>query len=505
MFFRYLRRELSGRRKQTAIIAAAMALAIALVIIVNALSSGVKNAQDSALSSVYGVGTDLTVTTEPTAPGEGGDSRQRFAFGEGDGKTGSDGTQSLSQSRLTTGPGAATFDAKTVATISGTEGVDAASAALSLRNIEFSGEIPQRGQDGTQDQQPPSGTEGGTAGAARGGPGGNFDINQTTVLGVDANASAVGPLSSTELSKGRTLAAGDQGKKVAVVDADYAKSESLAVGDTLTLGGKDFSIVGIVSTTGSDAESAANVYVPLDVAQSLSDNADKVSTVYVKAANSGEISSVKAALSTALPDQKINSQDDLASTVTGSLSTASNLVSSLGTWLSLAVLVVAFVLAILLTVSGVSRRTREFGTLKAVGWRNGAIVRQVAGESLVQALIGGAVGVVIGLVGIWIINLAGPTLTASASHGGFGGMGFPGANAGGFGGSGGTGGAGGGEGRGLGATSSTAADVVLGAPFTPAIALIAAGIAIVGGLLAGLLGGWRAARLRPAEALRSVA
>jgi len=32
--------------------------------------------------------------------------------------------------------------------------------------------------------------------------------------------------------------------------------------------------------------------------------------------------------------------------------------------------------------------------------------------------------------------------------------------------------------------------------------LLAIGLALIGGVLAGSLGGWRAARLRPAEALR---
>ena len=40
---------------------------------------------------------------------------------------------------------------------------------------------------------------------------------------------------------------------------------------------------------------------------------------------------------------------------------------------------------------------------------------------------------------------------------------------------------------------------------TATIILVAVGLAILGGLLAGAIGGWRAARLRPAEALRSVA
>ena len=69
MFGTYLRRELVNRRKQTIIIAVGMALAIALVIIVNSVSAGVKHAQASVLQSVYGVGTDITVTQPRDRPG----------------------------------------------------------------------------------------------------------------------------------------------------------------------------------------------------------------------------------------------------------------------------------------------------------------------------------------------------------------------------------------------------------------------------------------------------
>jgi len=62
MFGTYLLRELTNRRKQTTIIAIGLALAIALVIIVNGVAAGVKDAQASVLASIYGVGTDITVS-----------------------------------------------------------------------------------------------------------------------------------------------------------------------------------------------------------------------------------------------------------------------------------------------------------------------------------------------------------------------------------------------------------------------------------------------------------
>ena len=70
MFGTYLVRELTNRRKQTIIIALGMALAIALVIVVNAVSAGVKDAQASVLESIYGVGTDVTVSGTIEVPSE---------------------------------------------------------------------------------------------------------------------------------------------------------------------------------------------------------------------------------------------------------------------------------------------------------------------------------------------------------------------------------------------------------------------------------------------------
>lgn len=496
MYFTYLRRELAGRKKQTIIVAAGLAIAIALVIVVNSLSAGVRDAQAQALESVYGVGTDLTVTGaafQPGEEGEGGQGGPRFEFDEDGGTTDADGTTSLSQSRLITDVMRGTLDASTLETVAGVDGVAAASGALSLTNTTFSGELPQRPTEGETGQAAPQEGEAPQGGGGGGGFGGGaFDVDSFTVLGLDPAATAVGPLSAVTLSDGRGLDADDAGQDVAVLDATYAASTELAVGDTIDVGGVEVEVVGIVASTSSDADTAADVFIPLDVAQEISGSGEVISTVYVQAASADDIATVQADIESALPDATVSSQADLASTVSGSLASASSLVSNLGLWLSLVVLAVALALAVLFTISGVSRRTREFGTLKAIGWSNGRVVGQVAGESAVQGLLGGAVGLVIGLAGIWIVNLISPTISASASTpaGGEGMQGGPG---------------GGGFGGGFGQAAQTAQDVVLHAPLTPWVIVAAVGLAVLGGLVAGAFGGWRAARLSPAEALRSVA
>ncbi|MBU4465892.1 MAG: ABC transporter permease [Actinobacteria bacterium] len=486
MYWTYLRRELGGRKKQTIIVAAGLAIAIALVIIVNSLAAGVRDAQATALESVYGVGTDLTVTGAAVTPGSGGG--QRFDVGRGDGQT-ADGTTTVNQSRLTTSPGRSTLGASTLATVSASDGVSAASGALSLTNVTFSGQMPDQSQiqsGGAQGAVPRTAPTGGADGAG----GSAFNLNSFTVLGIDPANTTVGPLSAVTLSDGRVLTSADAGQNVAVVDATYASTNSLAVGGTVNVSGTDMSIVGII-TSSTSADTAANVYIPLDVAQTLSGAGDVISTIYVEAASSSDTAAVQTAIKAALPDATVSSQSELASTVSGSLSSASSLISNLGTWLSIIVLAVAVALAVLFTISGVSRRTREFGTLKAIGWSNRRVVGQVAGESMVQGLLGGVIGLVIGLAGILAINIIGPTISASASTStsGPGGQGGPG---GGF------------PGGGFGQAAATATDIVLHAPLSITVIVAAIGLAIAGGLIAGAFGGWRAARLSPAEALRSV-
>ncbi|MFD6141242.1 ABC transporter permease [Promicromonospora sp. NPDC060271] len=502
MFFTYLRRELRNRRKQTVVVAIGLAVAIALVIVVNAVSTGVRNAQSEVLESVYGVGTDITVDQPSDGPVAAGAGPGRFDFEEGEGEANEDGTRDLSEDRLSTAMGSTSFDASALETVAGLDHVSGVAATLDLQNMSFSGEMPDMEADGPVTMRMgPDGSGEGSAG------GSSFEIDQFTVTGVDPDAAAVGPLTTAEVADGRTLETDD--KNVAVLDANYAEQQELAVGDKITVGGKDLEIVGTVSsTTGDGVATASDVYVPLATAQTLADLADQVTDVYVQVDSAENVDAVAAAIESELPDASVSTQSDLAEGVTGSLSTASNLIGTLGTWLSVIVLAAAFGLAILFTVSGVNRRTRELGTLKALGWSRNRVVGQVAGESVVQGLIGGAVGLALGALAVWAVNLTGITLSGASgglTMGGPAGL-MP---------------AGGGPQGGVTAPDGAqrtfggpagdlfgggnAVDVVLQAPVSLWIVLAAVGLAVLGGLLAGVVGGQRAAKLRPAEALRSLA
>ncbi|GAA2254328.1 ABC transporter permease [Streptomyces atrovirens] len=488
MFFTYLRRELRRRRKAALVVASGLALGIALVIVVNSVSSGMGKAQEKVLESLYGLGTDMTVTKAAEAQSGTAGERPRFRFDAQD-----DGSGEEQSSDRVMVQGFQTLASSTVTEVGEQDGVADAVGGLSLQVMKVSGEFTrgqfqQDGQGGTGGQGGPGGGQSSPQGRVEGG-GADFDVNSYSVYGTDVTEPALGPLTSSEITDGRTFKTTETNAKVAVADSAYAKEKELETGDTVTVKGTEYEVIGIATATSGDA--AANLYLPLKQAQTLADAKDKVTTIYVQATDSQQIDSVKSGIQKNISGTTVTTSADLADTVSGSLSTASSLAAGVGKWLSAVVLVAAFLVAGLLTSSAVSRRVREFGTLKALGWKSGRVTRQVVGESMVQGLIGGALGIALGLAGAYAVTAVSPTLQAQlgGGSGGAGGMGGPG------------GGGMGGPGR---QTAAKTLDVALTAPVSLTTLALAVGLAVAGGLVAGAFGGWRASRLRPADALRRV-
>jgi putative ABC transport system permease protein len=485
VFLIYLGRELRRRMRQAVFIALGLAVGIGLVITVTAASSGVQNAQGTVLHSLYGVGTDITVTKAPSR-GSGGP----FGFrvrGRPSSASRPKAGQKFSRSVLVAGS-LGTIASSSVTQIARTKDVAAAAGALSASDLTISGTIPTSSGS--------SGNGGGGGGAAGGGFGGgrpaSFKTNTFGVLGVDVTAGRVGPLSSDKIASGQTFTPGQANSDVALVDANYARQNKLGVGSDITVAGTKFKVTGTVAEP--QGGTTTDVYIPLARAQSLAGMKNQVNTIYVAAASAADISAVQQSIKNQLPKATVTTSSDLASQITGSLANASSLASSLGKWLAIAVLVAAFALASLLTMSAVSRRVREFGTLKALGWRSRRVIGQVMGETLAIGVAGGILGVALGLAGAELVSALVPPLSAtvgqstgSASPGGSQAFGPPGGGA-------------------FGRLSDAAKtiSVHLTAPVTVSAIVLAVLLAVAGGLVAGTFGGWRAARLRPAAALAQV-
>jgi putative ABC transport system permease protein len=262
--------------------------------------------------------------------------------------------------------------------------------------------------------------------------------NTFTLDGVDTGHTSLGPLSAATVTSGHSFTTADADADVAVVDSGYAKSHSLKVGSAVSIDKVKYTVIGIVSQPQQDGN-PTDVYIPLRAAQDMpvatGSLKNEVNTIYLTAASAAGISAVQKEISS----------------------------------------------------------VREFGTLKALGWRTRRIVAQVPGESVAIGVAGAAAGIGLGLAGVAIIAAAAPKLsdTVGGSNGLQAGA-PPGALT-------------GGEQFPDGGSVSHVVSVPLHPSVTVGVIILAVVLAVGGSLLAGTLGSWRIAGLRPADALARVA
>jgi len=255
------------------------------------------------------------------------------------------------------------------------------------------------------------------------------------------------------------------------------------VGGTVTINSKSYKIVGLVSPTLTG--DVADIYFTLSTMQSLASAPSYVNEVLVSVKSSSDVGAVTRAIEKELPGATVLNSKTLASASSGSLANAHKLANELGGVLAIVVLLAAFLIAGLLTLSSVAKRVREIGSLRAIGWTRGEVVRQVMAETVGIGIVGGVIGVAIGAGVCAVIGAVGPSLSVTSTA--------------------------------LSVGASTLSNLVhqsnkgtltsvvhLTAPIHGTTILIAFAGALVGGILAGMIGGWRAARLAPASALRDL-
>jgi putative ABC transport system permease protein len=205
-------------------------------------------------------------------------------------------------------------------------------------------------------------------------------------------------------------AAVDEGLRNAVIGsttADNLGLDGTSIGQTITIGGIPFRLVGILQPKGSSDD---QVLIPLATARHYFVGGTTVRTVGVSVASSDQIAATQALLTLLLQqrhgtngtndDFTITSQSQLLSTfssITGLLTVL------LGGIASISLLVGGIGIMNIMLVS-VRERTREIGIRKAVGARSADILFQFLVEALVLSLLGGAIGIAVGLLSSALIG-----------------------------------------------------------------------------------------------------
>lgn len=233
---------------------------------------------------------------------------------------------------------------------------------------------------------------------------GNYD--QGFVIGTGNDLSS---LMNQSVAYGSFLTSEEDGTNAAVLGPHAAEAlfnEDVPLGRSFSFHGQRFIVRGIFNnftTTPLAQETDFNnaIFIPNDVAESLTNNAAPTYEILAKASNVKQTAQVAATIQKAL-DKSHGGQSNLAV-----LQGNQNLADSQDV-LGLLTKLVAGVAAISLLVGGVgimnvmlvsvSERTHEIGIRKAVGATNSQILSQFMIEATVLSVVGGAIGVILAFV-----------------------------------------------------------------------------------------------------------
>ena len=224
------------------------------------------------------------------------------------------------------------------------------------------------------------------------------------------------------LSQGRFITQPDLDNRifVAVLGSEAATEmfgKTDAVGETFSINGYTFTVVGVLEANGSDATGSQDnqILIPYTLAQRLS-NSTRISSFYVSAVSSEEIYFAQAAVEsylqkifpTTYSQYSVYNQTEMLSTLN---ETTATLTLMMGGIAAISLLVGGIGIMNIMLVS-VSERTREIGIRKAIGASRGNILLQFLIEALVVSLMGGLMGL---LISLGAISLLGPVLDMTLS------------------------------------------------------------------------------------------
>jgi ABC-type antimicrobial peptide transport system permease subunit len=169
------------------------------------------------------------------------------------------------------------------------------------------------------------------------------------------------------------------------------------VGDTFRLYESVHRVVGIYET-GQPFEDGAAV-VLLEDAQAINGKPRKVNAFLLKVREGTDVTRLQARI-----EQRFaRTGDPLTATTSADFQDEQDTLQYVNvfTWaVSLVAILIGGVGVMNTVLMSVFERTREFGVLRAVGWRPGQVLAMVLGESLGLSLIGGLVGTALGILAV---------------------------------------------------------------------------------------------------------
>jgi putative ABC transport system permease protein len=231
---------------------------------------------------------------------------------------------------------------------------------------------------------------------------------------------------SIKMDEGNYIKEGETGKVMLGYDYKYSNvfDKPIATGDKVTINGKEFKVAGIAQSIGNPSDDK-NIYMSRDDFEALFNSGDRVDSIIVQVNDENNIQQISDDINKKL----MKFRGVTEKTKDFYISTPEELLASFDVILNIITVFLVGIAAISLLVGGIGimntmytsvlERTKEIGTMKAVGAKNSDILLIFLFESGLIGFIGGFIGVILGYgisktVEIIAVNALNTTLLRAA-------------------------------------------------------------------------------------------
>jgi putative ABC transport system permease protein len=195
-----------------------------------------------------------------------------------------------------------------------------------------------------------------------------------------------------------------------IVDEYYARQKKLNVGSKIELANHTWRVSGVY-----ESGRLSHICARLDVLQALTGNPGRLSQIYVKVDDPVRAQLVVDQLRGTMQGYFIYTMEEFTSLLT--INSVGLLRDFIGVVIGIA-LIVGFIVVTMAMYTAVLERTREIGILKALGASSGYILNLLFRETLLIAILGSALGIVMTAGSKWLMMHTAPaSLTQETVYG----------------------------------------------------------------------------------------
>jgi len=206
-------------------------------------------------------------------------------------------------------------------------------------------------------------------------------------------------LADTAAVSGSTTLEGEAENAV-ILGAAAAEFYAADIGDSLLIREKEFLVTGILEQTGTANTDNAFI-IPLDTAQSVFGRGGMISAVIVVSEDGAQRTAVEASLEEEFANWEVQTQTEIEEELEAGLQTPRSILGMINA----VVFFVTIIIIMNVMMMSVKEKTREIGTMRAIGTRRLSVLALIFYESLILSALGGVLGLLAAVPASFLLEI----------------------------------------------------------------------------------------------------